>query len=88
MNVNTAVLTLIFLVMSGVLGVLIKGVGRWARLETVVSDLLLSKENEHKLIREEINGIRAQMREDRAASNERLTWLEHNRNYEPRHTAA
>lgn len=71
-------LTLIFIVMSAILGLITRAIIRWTKLESRVSDLIEDKRKDHLLIREEMNMIRQQLKEDRAASNERLVYLERN----------
>ena len=71
-------LGLVFVVMSAILGLVYRAIIRWTKLESKVSDLIEDKTEDQKLVREELNLIREQMKEDRNATNERLTWLERN----------
>lgn len=69
-------LTLIFLVMSAMLGTLVRVVAKWTRTEDKISnlaedmqDLVKDKDRVH-------SEMLAQMREDRSATDRRLRWLE------------
>lgn len=67
---------LIFTVMSAVLAMIVRAVIRWTRLEdqliTLSKDMQELVEDKDKTHKEILN----QMREDRNATNERLTFLE------------
>lgn len=69
-------LSLVFAVLTAVLGLAVRGAVRWARAEDRIADVaqdlakrVLESDRAHREIVE-------QMREDRKATNERLTYLE------------
>lgn len=75
-GITIAALTLVFLVLSTIVGLLVKVIIRWThiedRMDAVAKDITDLVDDKDKVHREMIN----QMREDRHATNERLTYLE------------
>ena len=64
-TISIALLTLLFMVLTATLGLLIRAVVRWTKVEDRLADLTADQQE-----------ILNQMREDRKATNERLTYLE------------
>ena len=77
-NVTIAALSFAFVVVVTMLGLIVRITRKWTRieagLETLGRDFATLVVDTSKVNQE----ISAQMREDRRASNDRLTWLERN----------
>lgn len=81
MNMTTVLeisLSIIGILLIPLLALIWRGAVKWTRVETkldwVIEDLKKIVEDKDKVHQE----ITDQMREDRKATNERVTWLEHN----------
>lgn len=77
-GILTLIMTFIGVLLIPLLAVLWRGAVKWTRVETkldnVIEDLKMIVEDKDKVHRE----MTDQMREDRKATNDRLTWLERN----------